>query len=159
MRWIIIFSILFFSGCSSNLAGFGEWWNPTTLIDARGRAFEGKVKFDWVSRDGTIEIPATAYGDIKGYFSTRTPDVNEPNFGLAGASAGGDSITVPALGSQAIEVGKEEGTAYLAVDNTVVMKCNIGVDYQSKGMSDTQMIGGGICADKDGNLSQIYFGR
>jgi hypothetical protein len=39
------------------------------------------------------------------------------------------------------------------------MKCNIGVDYQSKGMGVAQMIGGGICADKDGSLSQIYFGH
>ena len=159
MRWLFILCILFSSGCSSNLAGFSQWWNRTTLIDDQGRTFEGKVIFDWVSRDGTIEIPATAYGDLQGYFSTRTPDVNQPNFGLAGANPGGDAIAVPALGSQAIEAGKEEGTAYLAVDNKVVLKCNIGVDYQSRGMSDSQMIGGGICADKDGNLSQIYFGR
>ena len=159
MRWTLIVCILFFSGCTSNLAGFGQWWNRAVLVDARGIAFEGKVIFDWVTRDGTIEIPATAYGDIKGRFSTRAPDAQEPNPGTAGDSPGDESIVVPALRTQPIEVGKEKGTAYLAVDNTVVMKCNIGVDYQSKGMSDTLMIGGGICADKDGKLSRIYFGQ
>ena len=158
MRWVIIFSILFFSGCS-NLVGFSQWWNPTTLIDARGRAFDGKVVFDYVSRDGTIEIPATSYGDIKGRFFTQETDAMPSNIDMAGTSSDDDSITVPALSSQSIEAGNEEGIAYLAVDKKVVLKCNIGVDYESSGMGDTYMIGGGVCADRDGNLSQIYFRR
>ena len=158
MRWVIIFSILFFSACS-NLVGFSQWWNRTTLIDGRGRAFDGKVVFDWVSRDGTIEIPATSYGDIKGRFFTQKTDAMTSNIDMAGTSSDDDSIAVPALSSQPIEAGNEEGIAYLAVDNKVVLKCNIGVDYESSGMGNTNMIGGGICADRDGNLSQIYFGR
>jgi len=159
MRVVLITLTLLIAGCASNSISLTQWWSRTTLLDPNGNIYEGKAIFHWTYHDGTIEIPNSEYGPLNGRFSTQTPSARSSGAGVAAAVSGADTIVVPAISSQSIELGNSKGTAYLAHDGKVVLQCNIGVDFKTQGMGDAQMIGGGVCADAERKVWKIMFGR
>jgi hypothetical protein len=152
MRSRVITLILSVAGCTS-------FTSRTTLIDPDGNIYEGKAKFHWNIRDGTVEIPQSSYGSLRGRFGTRTPAVRASGAGMAAAMSGADTIVVPTLSSQSVELGNSAGSAYLAHDGKVLLRCNIGVDFKTSGWGDAKMVGGGVCADAESKTWQIMFGR
>jgi hypothetical protein len=156
---LLLLLILGFPGCASNQVSFSQWRSRATLVDSQGRVSEGKATFHFGYRDGTLEIPGTSYGDLTGRFATQTPSVSSAQVGVAAVSGQEGSIVVPALSSQNMQLGSSHGTAYLTAAGTVVLQCNIGVDFKTMGMGDAQMVGGGVCADREGKVSRLYFGR
>lgn len=145
-------------GCATNLVSFNQWSSTVTLIDPDGGLSEGTAVFHWAYRDGNLEIPKTRYGSLSGKFATQTPSLTGSRAGVA-AIVGDSSFVVPTLSSMNIQSGSSQGTAFLAHDGKVVLQCNIGVDFKTMGMGDAQMIGNGICADREGKLWRIQFGR
>jgi hypothetical protein len=144
------------SGCAQNIVSLNEWWSRTTLIDPDGLIYEGKATFHWAYRDGTIEISNSRTGSLSGRFSTQNA-VRPATAAIA--IVGGDNISVPTAAAISGSMGSNEGTAYLARDGVVVLRCRIGVDFRTQGMGDAQMVGGGACADSSGKIYQLFFGR
>lgn len=157
LLWSALLTIVV-SGCAANLVSLNQWRSRVTLIDSKSNIYEGNAIFHWTYRDGTIEILSSAYGKLEGRFSTQTPSVSSYTSEIA-AAAGRETIVVPSLSSQSIQLGNSIGTVYLANDGKVVLRCNIGVDFKTMGWGDAQMVGGGVCADSQGNVSHILFGR
>ncbi len=160
MRTLFIVTIIaLIIGCAHNSVSVMEWWSRATLIDASGNICEGRAVFHFSYRDGTIEIPNSKYGALSGRFTTQTPSASRSSAGFAVAASGRDTIVVPTLSAQTVQAGNSYGTAYLQAHGKVVLKCNIGVDFTSRGLGDAQMVGSGICADASGEQSQLMFGR
>jgi hypothetical protein len=159
MFFFAVFLIIFAVSCAHNSVSVMEWWSRATLIDGAGNISEGKAIFHFSYRDGTIEIPHSKYGHLSGRFVTQTQSISNTRAGIGVASTGEEKIVVPTIASQKLQSGSSHGMAYLQTDGRVILKCNIAVDFKTRGLGDAQMVGSGICADESGEQSQLIFGR
>jgi len=139
---LIIGIFVFLTGCASNNVSSNKWWSKTRLIDHEGNISEGRTVFRWGYRDGTIKMPGTRYGNLEGrlYIQTHSMQLYKSGTVVENRS------------------DKTQGHAYLITKRKVALKCDIEAEFKTQRIDGVQMIGEGVCVDKDGNLLNIIFG-
>ena len=130
------------------------WTNKAILVDEQGQYYPGKVTFDWVYKNGTISLPISPYGPLSGTFY-----VIQEGSSVQGSAVGVNQKGNVAVGSVRVGQQKFVGKAYFGTEKKRLIKCDIVVDFRTKGMGDARMVGCGTCIGENNDTFEIIFGQ
>jgi hypothetical protein len=128
--------------------------SKVSLIHSSGKIYNGTITHDSAYKTGTLEIPESPYGELKGNFSL--------------TSGGATSSTTlmltpgqtPTVGFSGASTAIHTGKAYLTDStNKVVATCEINAEYRSKGMGDLIIVGFGKCKSQSGDSFDLLLGQ